>query len=202
MLKCQLHNSQSIWTCFFSRADRLIIRSGSFFSRHRRHVHSCVSDLSCLLADTSSDMPHSNRWSDCSEEESVISLHSIWSSHLWQWNWLITLNSASIFRRKMHSAWLTFMTTVSSAIMLSTVFTFTLHCVSIEVLTWCSLFLMKSLRICESYLSCSLTLCNHLSNGLFLTAITGYIQPCSWVKERWTWCHIDVISLSQWCLLR
>jgi hypothetical protein len=52
--------------------------------------------------------------------------------------WLITLNSASIFRRKMHSAWLTFMTTVSSAIMLSTVFTF--HCVSIEVLTWCSLF--------------------------------------------------------------
>jgi hypothetical protein len=69
MLKCQLHNSQSIWTCFFSRADRLIIRSGSFFSRHRRHVHSCVSDLSCLLADTSSDMPHSNRWSDCSEKK-------------------------------------------------------------------------------------------------------------------------------------
>jgi len=33
---------------------------------------------------------------------------------------------------------------------------------------WRSLFLMKPLRICESYLSCSLALCNHLSNGLFL----------------------------------
>ncbi len=60
------------------------------------------------------------------------------------------------------------MTTVSSAIMLGMIFTFTLYCVDIEVLTWCSLFLMKSLRICKSYLSCSLALCNHLSNGLFL----------------------------------
>ncbi len=82
--------------------------------------------------------------------------------------WLITLNSASIFRRKMLNAWLIFITTVSSVIMLNMIFTFTFCCVSIEVLTWHSLFLMKPLRICESYLSCSLTLCNHLSNDLFL----------------------------------
>jgi hypothetical protein len=109
-------------------------------------------------------------------------------------HWLITLNSASIFRRKVHSAWLTFMTTVSSAIMLSTVFTFTLHCVSIEVLMWCSLFLMKSLRICESYLSCSLTLCNHLSNDLFFDS-NNRLHSALLLSER------KMNLMSHWCYL-
>jgi hypothetical protein len=86
------------------------------------------------------------------------------------------------------------MTTVSSAIMLSTVFTFTLCCVSIEVLTWCSLFLMKSLRICESYLSCSLTLCNHLSNGLFLDS-NNRLHSALLLSER------KMNLMSHWCYL-
>jgi len=115
-------------------------------------------------------------------------------------HWLITLNSASIFRRKVHSAWLTFMTTVSSAIMLSTVFTFTLHCVSVEVSMWCSLFLMKSLRICESYLSCSLTLCNHLSNGLFLNS-SNRLHSTLFLSERKMnlmlhWCYFIISMMS------
>ncbi len=110
--------------------------------------------------------------------------------------WLITLNSASIFRRKIHSAWLTFTTTVSSVIMLNTVFTFALHCISIEVLTWCSLFLMKSLRICESYLSCSLTLCNHLSNDLFLNS-DNRLHSALFLSEKKMnlmlhWCYLIV----------
>ncbi len=108
--------------------------------------------------------------------------------------WLITLNLALIFRRKMHNAWLTFITTVFSAIMLSTVFTFTLYCINIEVLMWHSLFLMKSSRICESYLSCSLTLCNHLSNGLFLDN-SNRLHSVLFLSER------KMNLMSHWCYL-
>ncbi len=108
--------------------------------------------------------------------------------------WLITLNSAPVFRKKVHSAWLAFMTTVSSAIMLSTVFTFTLYCVNIEVLMWRSLFLTKSQRICESYLSCSLTLCNHLSNGLFLDS-NNRLHSTLLLSER------KMNLMSHWCYL-
>jgi len=108
--------------------------------------------------------------------------------------WLITLNSASVFRRKMHSAWLTFMTTVSSAIMLSMIFTFTLCCISVKVSTWHSLFLMKPLRICESYLSCSLALCNHLSNGLFLDS-SNRLHSALFLSEK------KMNLMSHWCYL-
>ncbi len=114
--------------------------------------------------------------------------------------WLITLNSASVFRRKVHSAWLTFTTTVSSAIMLSTVFTFTLHCIDIEVSMWRSLFLMKSLRICESYLSCSLTLCNHLSSGLFSDSNNRLHSTLLLSKRKMNlmlhWCYLITSMMS------
>ena len=114
--------------------------------------------------------------------------------------WLITLNSASIFRRKMHDVWLTFTTIVSSAIMLSTVFTFTLHYIDVEVSMWRSLFLMKPLRICESYLSCSLTLCNHLSNGLFLDS-DNRLHSALLLSERKMnlmlhWCYLITSMMS------
>ena len=113
---------------------------------------------------------------------------------------LITLNSASIFRKKIISAWLAFTTTVSSVIMLSTVFTFTLHCIDIEVSMWRSLFLTKSQRICESYLSCSLTLCNHLSNGLFLDSNNRLHSTLLLSKRKMNlmshWCYLIVLMMS------
>jgi hypothetical protein len=98
-------------------------------------------------------------------------------------------------QKKDISAWLAFMTTVSSAYNAEHSLYFHFFIVS-ALRSQHSLFLMKSLRICESYLSCSLTLCNHLSNGLFLTVITGYISALS-LSER---DELDVTLMLSHCL--
>jgi hypothetical protein len=71
------------------------------FLRHKKHARNCVLDLSYLLADTSSDMHHSNRWSGHSKEESAdISVSHLTISFVTVKHWLITFDSASVSRSR------------------------------------------------------------------------------------------------------